>query len=128
VFVIGDLASATDAAGKPLPGLAPVATQQGRFVAATIRGDARGTPRGRFDYVDRGSMATIGSSLAIAQVKGFHFSGFIAWILWVFIHLIFLVDYRNRGVVLVTWAWRWVAADRSARLLWQGERGDVGPR
>jgi NADH dehydrogenase len=119
VHVIGDVAAATDATGALLPQLAPVALQQGRYVAAhvvdVIDGTADDTP---FHYVDKGTMATIGRNEAVAELPfGLRFGGFPAWIAWLGLHLLFLVGVRNRVAVLFSWVWNYVTYDRSARLI-----------
>ena len=117
VFVIGDLASMKDAAGKPLAGVAPVAMQQGRCVARQVAADLAGNPRQKFHYVDKGSLATIGRAAAVAQFGKVHISGFLAWLSWWFIHILFLIGFRNRLVVMFQWAWSYFTYDRSARLI-----------
>jgi NADH dehydrogenase len=117
VFVIGDLASLKDETGKPLPGVAPVAMQEGRAVARTIAAELRGEPRKNFHYVDKGSLATIGRSAAIAQFGKVHISGFVAWLSWLFIHIFFLIGFRNRLLVLIQWAWSYITYERGARLI-----------
>ena len=117
VFVIGDLASLQQADGKLLPGVAPVAMQQGRYVARQIAADLAGNPRKKFHYVDKGSLATIGRASAIAQFGKLHISGFIAWLSWLFIHVFFLIGFRNRILVLFQWAWSYLTYARSARLI-----------
>jgi NADH dehydrogenase len=117
VFVIGDLASLKQADGKMLPGVAPVAMQEGRFVARQIAADLARAPRGKFHYVDKGSLATIGRAAAVAQFGKMHISGFIAWLSWLFIHIFFLIGFRNRAVVLFQWAWSYLTYARSARLI-----------
>ena len=117
VFVIGDLASLKDANGKPVPGVAPVAMQQGKFVARQIAADLAGHPRETFHYVDKGSLATIGRAAAIAQFGNIHISGFIAWLAWLFIHVLFLIGFRNRIVVMFQWAWSYLTYERAARLI-----------
>lgn len=118
VFVIGDLASLADPrTGKPLPGLAPVAMQQGTHAAENILRDLRGEARRPFHYHDRGTMATIGRAAAIADIAKLHFSGFTAWLLWLFVHLMYLVGFRNRVLVLIEWAWAYLTYQRSARLI-----------
>ena len=167
VFVIGDLAAAKDEHGKLLPGVAPVALQQGRFVANLIRrelksrpaagpGNASGAPRladfarsgdfdphstdrsvppgapsfsrpsreaGDFDsrpafhYWDKGSLATIGRAAAVAEFGRIHISGFIAWLSWLFVHILFLIGFRNRLIVFIQWAWSYVTYERGARLI-----------
>ena len=117
VFVIGDLASLKQADGTQLPGVAPVAMQQGRWVAREIAADLAGNPRLPFRYVDKGSLATIGRAAAVAQFGKFHISGFLAWLSWLFIHIFFLVGFRNRIIVMIQWAWSYFTYDRSARLI-----------
>jgi NADH dehydrogenase len=117
VFVIGDLASFTGRDGHPLPGLAPVAIQMGRAVAANIARDLRGKPRKPFAYLDKGSMATIGRAAAVGVSGGIHFSGFIAWMAWLFIHLLYLVGFRNRLMVVMQWAWAYLRFEKTARLI-----------
>jgi NADH:ubiquinone reductase (H+-translocating) len=117
VFVIGDLASMKDAAGKALPGVAPVAMQQGKWVARQIAADLSGKPRENFHYLDRGSLATIGRAAAIAQFGRIHISGFIAWLAWLFIHILFLIGFRNRIIVMFQWAWSYLTYERAARLI-----------
>ncbi|HXZ78957.1 MAG TPA: NAD(P)/FAD-dependent oxidoreductase [Terriglobales bacterium] len=117
VFVIGDLASLRDKSGELLPGLAPVAMQQGRHAARNISRDLKHQPRGKFEYLDKGTMATIGRAAAIAKIGRLHLTGFIAWFLWLFVHLMYLVGFRNRVLVLLEWAWAYITYQRSARLI-----------
>lgn len=117
VFVIGDLSSLKDGTGKLLPGVAPVAIQEGRYVAATIRRELAGRPRENFTYWDKGSLATIGRAAAVAQFGKLHISGFIAWLSWLFIHIFFLIGFRNRVLVFIQWAWSYVTYERGARLI-----------
>jgi NADH dehydrogenase len=117
VFVIGDMASCPDEDGKPLPGVAPVAIQQGKFVAKLIKARLAGKPLPQFRYRDLGSLATIGRSAAVAQFGRLKVSGFIAWIMWLFIHLMKIVNFRNRVLVFMQWAWSYFSYDRSARLI-----------
>jgi len=117
VFVIGDLASLQHADGKMLPGVAPVAMQEGKCVARQIAADLDGNPRQDFHYVDKGSLATIGRAAAVAQFGKLHISGFIAWLSWLFIHIFFLIGFRNRVVVMFQWAWSYLTYARSARLI-----------
>lgn len=117
VFVIGDLAYAVDPKGQPLPGVAPVAIQQGKYVANLIRARLKNRPVEPFRYHDHGSMATIGRSAAIAQLGSWKFRGRIAWLLWLFIHLIQIVRFENRLLVLIQWAWNYITFNRSARLI-----------
>ncbi len=117
VFVIGDLATMKDAAGKPLPGLAPVAIQQGRWLAKLISADLTGKPRKPFHYHDKGSLATIGRAAAIGQIGKVHISGYLAWLAWLFIHIFFLIGFRNRILVMFQWAWSYFTFQRSARLI-----------
>jgi NADH dehydrogenase len=117
VFVIGDLAADVHQTGKPLPGLAPVAIQQGQHVAKNIQRALRGQPHDPFRYVDRGSLATIGRAAAVADFGAVKLSGFFAWIAWLFVHILFLIGFRNRFIVLFEWAWAYVTFQRSARLI-----------
>lgn len=117
VFVIGDLAALKDAEGKPLPGLAPVAMQQGQGVAANIARDAKGEPRAAFHYRERGSLATIGRAAGVAQFGKLHLSGYLAWLSWLFIHILFLIGFRNRLIVMIQWAWSYLTYERGARLI-----------
>lgn len=122
VFVIGDLASYTDEAGNVLPGLAPVATQQGHVAGGNILRLIRHEATVRFVYNDRGTMATIGRGAAIAEIGKMKLRGFIAWLAWLFIHVMALVGFRNRIVVMFEWAWAYVSWQRGARLI-TGELG-----
>ncbi len=117
VFVIGDLAALQDEHGKMLPGVAPVAIQEGKFVAKTIRRELAGQPRENFHYWDKGSLATIGRAAAVAQFGKFHISGFVAWLAWLFVHIFFLIGFRNRVLVFIQWAWSYVTYERGARLI-----------
>ena len=117
VFVIGDLAALKDESGQLVPGVAPAAIQQGRATARNIARDLQGTPRKNFHYVNKGSLATIGRAAAIAQFGKIHISGFVAWLSWLFVHLFFLVGFRNRLIVLIQWAWSYFTYERGARLI-----------
>jgi len=124
VFVIGDLAAAKDEKGKLLPGVAPNAIQQGKYVAKVIReetespdGKSSKSVRKPFHYWDKGSLATIGRSAGIAQFGKIHISGFIAWLSWLFVHIFFLIGFRNRILVFIQWAWSYVTYERGARLI-----------
>jgi NADH dehydrogenase len=117
VFVIGDLANYSHQTGKPLPGVAQVAMQQGRYVASLIERRLRGEPPLPFHYFDHGSMATIGRSAAVADLGWIRFGGWLAWLAWLFIHLIYLIEFQNRLLVLTQWAWNYVTKNRAARLI-----------
>lgn len=117
IFVIGDMAALKQENGEPVPGLSPAAMQMGRLTAKNILRDLKGEPRENFRYVDKGTMATIGRSKAIADVQGWHFTGFIAWLMWLFLHVIFLIGFRNRIYVLMEWFWAYLSRERSARLI-----------
>jgi len=127
VFVIGDLAALVDEKGAPLPGVAPVAMQQGvaagKNIARLMKGDAT-VP---FHYHDKGSMATIGRAAAIADFGKVRLSGFLAWLAWLFIHILFLIGFRNRLMVMIQWAWSYITYERGARLI-TGEGGLPGWR
>jgi NADH dehydrogenase len=117
IFVVGDMANYSHQTGQPLPGVAPVAIQQGRFVARLIDRRVRGRPLPTFHYQDMGNLATIGRSAAVADFGRLRFSGFVAWLLWLVVHLMNLVSFRNRLLVLVQWGWNYFTHDRSARLI-----------
>ncbi len=119
VFVIGDLAALKDKSGNLLPGVAPVAILEGRFVAKLIKREIGGSSDSRpaFHYFDKGSLATIGRSAAIAQFGEIHISGFIAWLAWLFVHILFLIGFQNRILVFIQWAWSYFTYERSARLI-----------
>jgi NADH:ubiquinone reductase (H+-translocating) len=118
VFVIGDLAALNDASGKLLPGVAPVAILEGRYVAKVVRREVSGaSPRKPFHYYDKGSLATIGRAAAVAQFGKIHISGFLAWLAWLFIHILFLIGFRNRLLVFIQWAWSYFTYERGARLI-----------
>jgi NADH dehydrogenase len=117
IFVIGDLAALKDQHGKWLPGLAPVAMQEGTAVARSIRRDLEREPRQPFHYFDKGTMATIGRKAAVAQFGRLHISGFLAWLSWLFVHILFLIGFRNRLLVLIQWAWSYLTFQKSARLI-----------
>jgi NADH dehydrogenase len=117
VFVIGDLAAVFDDHGQPLPGVAPVAIQQGNYLRKAVAADLEGKPRPKFWYLDKGSMATIGRAAAVAMVRRFHFSGLIAWLTWLFIHIVYLIGFRNRVMVILEWAWAYIRFESAARLI-----------
>src|SRR6202795_2459436 len=117
VFVIGDLAALNDENGKMLPGVASVAIQQGDWVADTIARDLENQPRRNFRYHDKGSLATIGRAAAVAQFGKFELSGYFAWLAWLFIHILFLIGFRNRLIVMIQWAWSYLTYERGARLI-----------
>jgi NADH:ubiquinone reductase (H+-translocating) len=116
VFVVGDLAAVVQD-GRPLPGVAPVAIQEGQYAARTIGGDLRGRARAPFRYHNFGDMATIGRAAAIADFGSFRLTGWIAWIAWLFIHILKLTGFRNRLVVLMQWAWAYLTYQRAIRLI-----------
>ncbi len=117
VFVIGDLASLKDSDGKLIPGVAPAAMQQGAAAAHNIECDLRGKPRQGFHYVNKGSLATIGRAAAVAEFKKLHVSGYPAWLAWLFVHIFFLIGFRNRLIVLIQWAWSYLTYERGVRLI-----------
>lgn len=117
VFVIGDLAALKDENGKWLPGVAPVAMQEGKATAHNIAAELRGEPRQNFHYFNKGNLATIGRAAAVAEFGKIHISGFLAWLSWLFIHIFFLIGFRNRIIVLVQWAWSYFTYERGARLI-----------
>lgn len=120
--MIGDLASISSD-GKPVPGLSPAAIQEGRHAAKNIMRLIRGEPTLPFTYFDKGTLATIGKAAAVADIRGMHLSGVVAWLMWLFVHIFFLIGFRNRAIVIMEWAWTYVRNDRGARLI----TGDVMP-
>ena len=129
IFVIGDLASFSHQDKKPLPALAPVAMQQGRYVADLIaRRLDRQPPPPPFHYHDKGTLATIGRSKAVAHIGWLELSGFIAWVTWLFVHLMYLVQFHNRVLVLIQWSYNYFSRGRAARLITgEDERVDETP-
>ncbi len=150
VFVIGDLASIKDEHGKMVPGVAPAAIQQGHFVGRLIAREIEsgGTTSGRasgngrnsasrpvFHYWDKGSLATIGRAAAVADFGKIHISGYIAWLSWLFVHIFFLIGFRNRLLVFIQWAWSYLTYERGARLItgstslpgWTDKSADAAP-
>jgi NADH:ubiquinone reductase (H+-translocating) len=127
VQVIGDLASFSHQGGKPLPGVSPVAMQQGRHAAANILAMVNGDEPSRFHYFDKGSMATIGRNKAVADLRYFHLSGWPAWMAWLFIHILFLVGFRNRLAVLFQWAYSYLTFNAGARLITRNFQAEKRP-
>jgi NADH dehydrogenase len=118
IFVIGDLAAATYPDGKPLPGVAPVAMQQGRYVAQLIRMRAEGkSAPGPFRYWDKGNVATIGRNAAVIDLYWLRLSGRLAWFGWLFIHIMYLIQFESRLLVMMQWFWNYLTRNRSARLI-----------
>jgi NADH dehydrogenase len=119
VFALGDMVRVRDVNGEPvvLPGLAPVAMQQGRFAAGVVRARLRGRRRGAFRYRDKGNLATIGRAAAVADIKGLRLSGFLAWATWLTVHLWYLIGFQNRLLVLIRWSFSFATHGRGARLI-----------
>ena len=123
VFVIGDLASILKADGKSVPGLAPAAMQEGRHAARNVVHAIRGESSEPFGYIDKGTLATIGRGAAVAEIGRLRLGGFVAWIAWLFIHIFYLIGFRNRFMVLAGWAWVYLRNESGARLI----TGDIEP-
>jgi NADH dehydrogenase len=122
IFVIGDLATFTHQGGKPLPGVAPVAMQQGRYVAKLIASRAAGRATSApFHYFNKGNLATVGRNKAVAEFGKVHIAGFPAWFTWVFVHLMYLVEFDNRLLVFVEWVYNYFTRNRGARLITGGK-------
>jgi NADH dehydrogenase len=121
VFVLGD-AAAFNHQGETLPGICPVAIQMGEYAAKAILNDVRGRPRKPFHYWDKGQLAVIGRGRAVADIWRLHFGGFIAWLTWIFVHIFFLIGFRNRVLVLIQWAWSYFTFGRGARLITEESR------
>jgi NADH dehydrogenase len=119
VFAIGDMVRVRDLNGKPvvLPGVAPVAIQQGRYAASVVRARQRGREHRAFRYRDKGNLATIGRAAAVADIKGLRLSGFLAWVIWLVVHLWYLIGFQNRLLVLIRWSFSFVTHGRGARLI-----------
>jgi NADH:quinone reductase (non-electrogenic) len=117
VFVLGDAALFTHQEGQPLPGICPVAIQMGEYTARTIEGDLAGEPRRAFHYWDKGQLAVIGRGRAVADIWKLHFGGLLAWLIWTFVHIFFLIGFRNRIMVMIQWAWSYLTYGRGARLI-----------
>src|SRR5262249_32440925 len=122
VFVVGDAAALLDVGGKQLPGVAQVAMQGGTHAARTILRRIKGEPSRPFVYRDKGSMAIVGRGSAIADIRGLRFSGFLAWLAWLFLHIFELIGFRNRIVVMVEWAAAYITLQRSVRLITYQDR------
>jgi NADH dehydrogenase len=127
VQVIGDLANFSHQGEKPLPGVSPVAMQQGRHAARNILGMIDGRKPQRFHYWNKGSMATIGRNKAVADLNYIHLSGLPAWLVWLFVHIIFLVGFRNRIAVLIQWAWSYITFNKGARLITRNFQAETRP-
>jgi NADH dehydrogenase len=128
IFAIGDVANFSHQGGKPLPGIAPFAMQTGEHAARNIVARVLGSPTKPFKYWDKGSMATIGRNKAIADLKVIKLSGFLAWLSWLFIHLLFIVELRNRILIFFQWAWSYITYSHGARLSYRGFRPAVPPK
>ena len=114
VFALGDMVSVR---GMDLPGLAPVAMQQGRYAARVIKARLQGRPHEPFHYVDKGNLATIGRARAVAEIKMLKLSGWIAWVTWLGVHLFYLIGFQNRLLVLIRWLFSFATRGRGARLI-----------
>ena len=127
VQVIGDLANFPHQTGQPLPGISPVAMQQGRHAARNVLAMTQGRKPQRFRYWDKGTMATIGRNKAVADLRFMHLSGLPAWLAWLFVHIVFLVGFRNRLLVLFQWAWAYLTFDKGARLITRNFQSEQRP-
>jgi NADH dehydrogenase len=122
IFVIGDLSSFAHQGGKPLPGVAPVAMQQGSYVARLIQRRLAGREKpAAFHYFNKGNLATVGRNRAVAEFGKLHISGFPAWFTWVFVHLMYLVEFENRLLVFTEWVYNYLTRNRGARLITGGK-------
>jgi NADH:ubiquinone reductase (H+-translocating) len=117
VLVVGDLAASKIDDTRMVPGVAPAAIQMGKFAARQVKRSVEGKPREKFVYWDKGSLATIGRSHAVADLGKLHFSGYFAWLAWLFVHLFFLIGFRNRLLVMAEWAWAYITYNQGARLI-----------
>jgi NADH dehydrogenase len=125
IFVVGDLSAAKQTNGKPVPGVAPAAIQQGKYAATAIRRRVVGETPAPFKYTDKGDVATIGRLSGVADLRWFgpfgQFSGFLAWAIWLAVHIFYLIGFTNRIIVVIRWAWSFLTASRSTRLITDGE-------
>ncbi len=117
IFVVGDLANFSYQNGKPLPGVAPVAKQEGEYVASLIQQRLKGKTLPAFNYIDRGSLAMIGQNLAVVDLGFIKLTGFFAWLFWLLIHIYFLIEFDNKLVVMIQWGWNYFTRNRGARLI-----------
>jgi NADH:ubiquinone reductase (H+-translocating) len=117
VFAAGDIVALTDPHGVRVPGVSPAAIQMGQFIAKLLREAAGPALRPAFQYWDKGSMATIGRKAAVVAVAGVQMRGFLAWLMWLFVHLLFLVGLRNRVFVFIHWVWSYLTWQRGARII-----------
>jgi NADH dehydrogenase len=117
VFVLGDAALFNHQEGGPLPGICPVAIQMGEYTAGAIQADLAGEPRRAFQYWDKGQLAVIGRGRAVADIWKLHFGGLLAWLIWTFVHIFFLIGFRNRIMVMLQWAWSYITYGRGARII-----------
>jgi NADH dehydrogenase len=117
IFVVGDLVSLEQPSGQPLPGVAPAAMQAGEHAARSIMRRLRGESVEPFHYFDKGNLATIGRSKAVADLGRIHLRGFVAWAAWLVVHIFFLIGFRNRILVVFGWAWAYLTYERGARLI-----------
>lgn len=117
VFAAGDLVALTDAKGIRVPGVSPAAIQMGHFITRTILDEGMSVPRKPFTYLDKGTMATIGRSAAVVSFAGMHLRGMLAWLMWLFVHLLFLMGMRNRAIVFLHWVWSYITWQRGARII-----------
>jgi NADH dehydrogenase len=130
IFVIGDLVH-LEQDGKLVPGVAPAAIQMGTYVARTIRRRLKGEPVTPFRYFNKGSLATIGRNSAVAEVGPLKFSGYFAWLTWLFVHLLYIVEFENRLLIVVQWAYDYFTHNRGARLItgvWASSDEALGPK
>src|SRR5690606_33540693 len=116
IFALGDIAS-FEQDGRPVPGVAPAAIQMGKHAARAIRAAVAGRQRPVFRYRDKGNLATIGRARAVAEIAGVKLSGFIAWFVWAFVHILYLIGFRNRIVVMLEWGWSYIWFKRGIRLI-----------
>jgi NADH dehydrogenase len=126
VFVVGDGAFAKQTTGKPVPGVAQGAIQGGRHAARNVLRRIHGEPTKPFSYFNKGDLAVIGRNKAIANIMGWKVAGFIAWAIWLFIHILYLVGFRNRLQVLIQWAWSYLTFERGARIIMPVEQRELG--
>jgi len=117
IYIVGDLANFSHQTGKPLPAVAQTAIQQGAYAAKTVVHRLRGETIKPFHYWDKGNLAVIGRGAAVADLNWLHLEGIPAWLIWVFVHLLYIVEFQNRVLIFLQWSWLYLSYDRSARLI-----------
>jgi NADH dehydrogenase len=128
ILILGDLASFSHGRDGPLPAVAPVAIQQGQYAAKSIRARLCGRAVSPFRYHNRGMLAVIGLNKAVADLGRLKFAGFVAWLLWIFVHIIYLIEFDNKVLIMFRWIWNYMTRKRGVRLITGTSREGIGSR